>query len=271
MPARQASDLPDRFLKFLGTAGARFVVARQLRSSAGLWVRMGGVNVMVDPGPGTLTRCWASRPKMDPAKLDALVLTHHHLDHANDATVIIEAMTNGGHEPRGLLLAPAEAYEAGCPLCPYAQDLPERRETLAEGSEHRVGELTIRAVARLEHSVETYALVFSDPARTVGLVADTRYFDGLAAAVAGCDLLVVNVVLYDDAGRGILHLDVPTAQRLIAEARPGRAIITHFGMTMLRNKPWEIAEAMSQATGVDVSAASDGMLVDLSGRLDAGR
>lgn len=264
MPDRGSPQLPERFVKFLGTAGARFVVACQLRSSAGLWLRMGGVNVMIDPGPGTLARCWASRPKMDPAKLDALVLTHHHIDHANDATVIIEAMTNGGHQPRGLLLAPAEAYEVGCPLCPYAQDLPDRRETLSEGSEHTLGELTIRAVVRLNHSVETYALVFSDADGTVGLVADTRYFDGLAERVAGCDLLIVNVVLYDDAGRGILHLDVPAAQRLIAEARPARAIITHFGMTMLRNKPWEIAQAMTEATGVPITAASDGMLVDLS-------
>ena len=201
---------------------------------------------------------------MDPAKLDAVVLTHHHLDHANDATVIIEAMTNGGHQPRGLLLAPAEAYEAGCPLCEYAQALPARREVLYEGSEHSIGELTIRAAARLEHSVETYALIFEDPGGRVGLVADTRYFDGLSEKLAGCDVLIVNVVLYDDAGRGILHLDVPAAQRLIGEARPARAIITHFGMTMLRNKPWEIAEAMTQATGVPVTAASDGMLVDLA-------
>ncbi|MBC7288767.1 MAG: MBL fold metallo-hydrolase [Armatimonadetes bacterium] len=219
---------------------------------------------MIDPGPGTLARCWASRPKLDPSKLDALVLTHHHLDHANDATVIIEAMTNGGHDRRGLLAAPSEAYEAGCPLCAYAQVLPARREIFSPGSKHQVGDLTIRAAAQLQHSVETYALVFSDAAVTVGLVADTRYFDGLGDAVAGCDLLIVNVVLYDDAGRGILHMDVPSAERLIAEAKPRRAVITHFGMAMLEKKPWEIAEALAAAVGTQVTAAADGMLIDLS-------
>ena len=32
----------NNFIKFLGTAGARYVVARQLRSSAGIWMNIEG-------------------------------------------------------------------------------------------------------------------------------------------------------------------------------------------------------------------------------------
>ena len=37
---------------FLGSGGARFVVARQLRASGGMWMRFGETQIHVDPGPG---------------------------------------------------------------------------------------------------------------------------------------------------------------------------------------------------------------------------
>ena len=39
--------------------------------------------------------------------------------------------------------------------------------------------------------------------------------------------------------------------------------MTHFGMTMVKAKPWEIAEDISKKTDVKVIAASDGMNLDL--------
>ena len=79
----------------MGTAGARFVVSKQLRSSAGTWCFLQGKNILIDPGPGTLSRCFTSRPGLDPEKLDAIILTHRHLDHSTDVNVLIEAMTRG--------------------------------------------------------------------------------------------------------------------------------------------------------------------------------
>jgi len=57
------------FIKLPGTAGARFVVARQLRSSAGVYLRINGKNNILDPGPGTLVRCAKSKP-------DEVILTY---------------------------------------------------------------------------------------------------------------------------------------------------------------------------------------------------
>ena len=83
----------DHWIKFLGTAGARFVMIRQLRASVGLWLKSGSTHVLIDPGPGCLVRCSSVRPKLDPTGLNAIILTHRHLDHANDINVMIEAMT----------------------------------------------------------------------------------------------------------------------------------------------------------------------------------
>ena len=54
-------DQGNNFIKFLGTAGARFVMIRQLRHSGGLWINCSGTNVLIDPGPGALECSPASR------------------------------------------------------------------------------------------------------------------------------------------------------------------------------------------------------------------
>jgi hypothetical protein len=45
------------------------------------------------------------------------------------------------------------------------------------------------------------------------------------------------------------------------------AVLTHFGMTMLRAKPWELAAQLQQSLGVKVIAARDGMKLDLDKNL----
>jgi hypothetical protein len=56
---------------------------------------------------------------------------------------------------------------------------------------------------------------------------------------------------------------VPDAEELVKAIRPRLAIISHFGMKMLEARPWVVAREMSERTGCEVVAASDGMLVDL--------
>ena len=63
-------------IRFLGTGGARFVVSRQIRSSAGMWLRFGDTQIQVDPGPGALVRALSALPPCVPQELDAIVLSH---------------------------------------------------------------------------------------------------------------------------------------------------------------------------------------------------
>jgi hypothetical protein len=54
------------------------------------------------------------------------------------------------------------------------------------------------------------------------------------------------------------HLSVPECEELITGIRPKVAIITHFGMTIIREGPWKIARQLQERTGVTVLAAEDG-------------
>jgi len=75
----------------------------------------------------------------------------------------------------------------------------------------------------------------------------------------------MNVAMFERR-EGVNHLCVEDARRIVEARRPRVAILTHFGMTMLRNKPWEIARRLSEETGVKVVAARDGMRFGLDGR-----
>ena len=251
-------------IRFLGTAGARFVMITQFRSSAGTVLSLKGTNVLIDPGPGTLVRFASSKPRLNPAKLHAIILTHKHLDHSNDVNVMIEAMTKGGFKHRGVLLCPNDALsdEGDAVVLNYYRGLLERVEVLTEGGTYSVGQIEINTPKRHVHGVETYGLnirVKGENKTRVSFLVDTLYFDGLENYYDG-EVLVMNVAMYKRR-EGVNHLCVDDAKKIIAARRPKPkvVILTHFGMTMLRNKPWEIAKLLSEETGVEVIAARDGM------------
>ena len=102
-------------LTFMGTAGARFMVAKQIAASGGLYLEDGDTRISLDPGPGAVVQ-YAKR-KIDLTKLDAIVISHRHLDHSNDVNVMIEAMTEGGFRPRGTPFRPGtwSLFAGRCP------------------------------------------------------------------------------------------------------------------------------------------------------------
>jgi len=90
---------------------------------------------------------------------------------------------------------------------------------------------------------------------------DTQFFPELADRYRGCDLLVLNVVRREWSP-DIEHLSLPEAIEVIRAVRPKLAVLTHFGMTMLRAKPWTLAEEISGKLGIEVIAASDGLTLE---------
>jgi len=172
-------------ITFLGTAGARFVVARQILASGGAWLNLGNTQILLDPGPGCLVQ--ATKRKLDPS---------------NETPI------------------------------------------------------------RHKHPVETYGFVFRTPRYTFSWITDTKYFNDLPCYYKG-DLLIIHVVRLEP-GAPVDHLSLPEAKRIIEEIKPKAAILTHFGMTMWRAKPWELAKKLTDETGISVIAARDGMKFDLA-------
>ena len=254
----------DNFIKFLGTAGARVVVSKQLRASGGVWIKYQDTNIHIDPGPGALVRALSSRPPLSPPSLDALLLSHRHLDHSNDLNIMVEAMTEGATKKRGAVFLPAEALEEEPVLFKYLREKLVSLEILEEGKEYHWKDISFSTPLRHLHSAETYGFRFSFPQGDVSFITDTLFEEKLIEAYQDSKILFLNTVRFKkDNHSSILHLSIPDAQVIIENIKPRLAFLTHFGLTVLREKPWKIAEEMSQKTGIKVIAASDGMKIDL--------
>lgn len=250
-------------IKFLGTAGARFVMLKQLRASGGMWLSWKDTNLIIDPGPGSLVRCLRSRPRLNPLDLDGIILTHRHLDHSADINVMIEAMTEGGHRPKGRVFAPADALEDDPVILKYNRNFVDKIEILKQNKTYKVKDVTFSTAGLHVHGCQTFGLNFKEGKKTpLSLISDTRYFKGLARKYPG-EVLIINVVRYE--GRGdIEHLDISDVIRVLDKSKARVCILSHFGMTMLKKKPHLVAEDL-QARYKDkkIIAAYDGMNFDL--------
>ncbi len=250
---------------FLGTAGARVVVFKQLRASGGIWFSLMNKEILVDPGPGSLVRCLSRRQKLDPTELRAIILTHRHLDHSADVNVMIEAMTESGRTPKGRLFAPEDCFAHDPVVFRYVRNFLEEVVYLKERGVYDIDGVQFSTPIRHIHGdADTYGLLFRLEGLSIGYISDTKYFDGLIEAYPA-DVLILNVVRYTPIQYD--HLDIEGAKRLITEIRPKLAVLTHFGMTMLKAKPWELAPRLSQELGVEVLCARDGLMIDLDEKL----
>ncbi|OGN91497.1 MAG: MBL fold hydrolase [Chloroflexi bacterium RBG_13_48_17] len=252
-------DLSDS-ITFLGTAGARFVVTKQLLASGGTWLNFGGTEILIDPGPGCLVH--SVKRKLKASKLKAIILSHKHLDHSGDINIMIEAMTDGGWKQRGVVFAPSDAVNGSAVILPYLRSYPQKIDVLSEGGSYSIEDISFETPVRHRHPVETYGFVFKTPRHTLAWITDTKYFDGLPSHYRA-ELLIINVVLLEPRD-GVDHLSIPEAKQIIVEAKPKAAILTHFGMSIWRAKPWELARKLSEDTGIEVIAARDGMRFDLA-------
>jgi ribonuclease BN (tRNA processing enzyme) len=246
-------------LKFLGTAGGRVLVFRQLRASGGLWYDIDGSKVIVDPGPGSLIRCY--QHNLDPQELDAVILTHKHLDHSADVNVIIEAISEGGFKPKGVLLAPGDCYDHDPVILNYNREYLNDFLRITQGYKFKINDLTIEFPKKHKHGPETYGYKIYNNDLTLSHIVDTQYFEELSQIYEGSDILIMNMVFAEP--RPYPHLCYDDVLKLAAEIKPELAIVTHFGYKLWEQGVEKFAKNIQEQTGIRTVAADDGMEVGL--------
>ena len=247
---------------FLGTGGGRFVVFKQLRATGGLWIDTGKKNMLIDPGPCSLLRIIRSKRNLKISHINYIILTHRHLDHSADVNTIIEALTEGGFKRRGVLVAPLDALEDDPVVLRYLRGFLEDIVVIKEGLKLNIDEdITLQFSRKLVHPVETYGLNFyKNHVNVLSIISDTEYYKGIEEDFCG-KTVIMNVVTKER--KDLKHLSLEDVKEFLNNRKPDTLILTHFGMTMIKAKPWIIAGELSKTYQVNVIAARDGMEVEV--------
>ncbi len=256
-------------LLFLGTGGGRFTTLYQTRATGGLYI-FDDKRIHIDPGPGALIQM--HNHNLNPKKTDAILISHSHTDHYSDGEVLIECMTNGGTEKRGMLFASESVingYEnLGPAVSKYHKSLLEKVQNLNPGEEFQIGNMDITATKSFHSDPTTIGFKLSTQDGIISYVVDTAYNDQLIEEHKNARLMVISVTRPLNA-RIPFHLSTEDAVKLVSQVNPEIVIITHFGYKMLRENTVEKqADWIWKETSIKTIAAKDSMRISMEKEIE---
>uniref|UniRef100_A0A7J2TL23 MBL fold metallo-hydrolase n=1 Tax=Archaeoglobus fulgidus TaxID=2234 RepID=A0A7J2TL23_ARCFL len=163
-------------LTFLGTGVS---VPFENRAQSSILVEE-DVKILVDVGIGALLRL--EQANVSPADIDAILITHHHLDHNGDLMNILKArwLLEAGeveiYGPKGTRMFLESLLNA----FPYLRN--KIKFKVFEEQNFRVGNMKIRAIKTI-HSIESQGYVIDD---FIAISGDTRAFRDFLALECFC-------------------------------------------------------------------------------------
>lgn len=251
-------------ISFLGTGGGRFTTITQKRRTAGIRIMSDDLNLHLDPGPGALV--YSIDEGLDPQKLNAIFVSHCHPDHYTDAEVLIEAMTHGTTQKRGILVA-ARSVLSGTKECEvsiskYHQQMPEQKIEAVPGMKFQVGNAKVSVTEARHTDPDAVGFRFETPEfGDFAYTSDTEYFEGIGKFYEGVRLLIL-CVMRPSGKPWKGHMTTDDAIKIVDDVHPEKAILTHLGMQMIFHGPAKEAKLIEEKTGVSTVAAVDGMLIN---------
>ena len=100
----------------------------------------------------------------------------------------------------------------------------------------------------------------------IAYTSDSEYFEGLATAYEGVRVLFLCAMRpTGNPWKG--HMTTDDAVKIIDQAKPELAVLTHFGMKMIFKGPANEALLIQEQTGIPTIAATDGMHLSVNEKI----
>lgn len=250
-------------LTFLGTGGGRFATIYQVRGTGGIYIR-DDVNIHLDPGPGALVNM--AKLKLDPAKTEAILVSHCHPDHYTDAEVLVEGMTRGGLKHRGWLVGSKSVMSGdgghGPALSSYHRSLPRHCVTVEPGQAIDVGGIGIEITKTVHSDPTGVGFIFNTKVGRIGYMSDTELDSEVTEQHMGCRILIL-ALTRPIGSRVPNHICTEDAAEIVKKVRPEMALLTHFGAKLIFDGTEKQANFIEQESGVRTIPAEDLMTVNI--------
>lgn len=248
---------------FLGTAGDVMVMGKQLRGSGGIILQYDGMQFHINPGPGSLVRY--KQFDISARETDVVLVSRNTTLHANDVTAVVDAMTNGGLDKKGVIVSTPQAIEGNQLrhgiVEPFAQHYVERTIALKLGDKVALNNVEITPTPTEHSDSDGIGFLISTPKFLLSYVGDTKYAKKVTKAHEPADILILNVPFIIQKGEEP-GLTVDDAIKFIQDVRPILAIITGFGVKMVESDILEQVRKIQLETKVQTLAAKDGLILN---------
>ena len=248
---------------FLGTGGGRIVTVSQERHTGGIYIK-GKRRIHIDPGPGAALLL--KKEGLSPMETDAILVSHCHPDHYNDAEVLMEGMYLKERKPRGALIAPRSVTEGmdniGPAISQYHQSRVSEVITAHPGRVIPLGSLKVVPFKTYHNEPLSVGFIIRGDEGNISYISDTALHKSLLKHQNDIDLLILSVTRPLQS-RIKYHLSTEDAAYLIERIRPKMAIFTHFGRKALKSIPELQAGWTYKKTQIKTVAAQDGMVLEL--------
>lgn len=206
------------------------------------------------------------RLALDPAKTDAVLISHCHPDHYADAEMIIEGMTKGGFKHAGTLVGSVTALDGSNGFSPavsgYHQSITSSVVRAVPGTSFEVKGMEIDATPTSHSDPTGVGFRFHTSNGIISYVGDTELCDSIVPAHRGCRVLILNLTR-PLGSRVPKHLCTEDAAEIALALKPEVVLLTHLGMKLVHEGVKRQEEHIERVSGCRTLAAEDLMTVQV--------
>ncbi|NVM34582.1 MAG: hypothetical protein HWN81_03235 [Candidatus Lokiarchaeota archaeon] len=262
----------DDELVILGSGGGRHHIRTQYRATAGVLYKFNDIQSHIDPGPGAIVRI--NQHKEDPVKTELFIVTHAHVDHYSDLSVIIESSREILHDgkynyyKKGTLITTSEMFQY---ISDYHLNMLEEIVKFKQGDIFNYKGVEIKAT-KVVHSPknEGFGIKFKLKNYSLAFTSDTMVYDDFSEEFSDVNILVLNL-LRPNSIVCKRHLCTDEVMQYLNNIEPplDGLIITHFGSYMDSPRstknyvPSQVKKLQENTNIKNIIAAEDGLKISI--------
>jgi ribonuclease BN (tRNA processing enzyme) len=219
----------------LTVLGSGTTTPHKARASSGYWLETSGGAVMLDMSAPSFAL--AARAGFDWANLDAIWISHFHLDHVGGLAPFLfgtKYATETQNRTKPLkIFAPAglndllKKFDAAYDYGIFEQPFPLKIVEVEPQEEFEILPNIAARTFSTPHTAESLAIRIEEGKTSFVFTSDTGFDERLSDFARGADLFLTEASFVERSPVA-LHIAAPEAVELFKKAEPRRAMLTHF-------------------------------------------